>query len=141
MGMYTAFHFKVKLKAEFVGTIRDLLAADWQSTSSRWDRVVDLEKYPDFFMWLQVDRRDFIPFGSGGFVPDSWLCGDDETWQSLDKDVWEVVCTLKNYSDEIQTFYDVILSRISEQIYVAETVYEENWLSPPVPVESGVGQQ
>jgi hypothetical protein len=117
MGMYTAFRASAVIQEKYRAAISVL------HEKMNWDDVYEHHPtFPLLSQWVNVYRKNFIPFGSGGFIPNSW--GDD-TQSSYDPNtgVWTFCCTLKNYEDEIAQFLAMFLE-IIESINYCESQHE-----------------
>lgn len=127
MGMYTSYHFKTKLDTRGVEIVKDLNYFNRFKGYSgcAWDKVAEKCNFASINSYVEYARRDFIPFGSGGIIPDEWQNDEDDPWNDVIGNIWEGVCSLKNYEHEIQAFHDLILCEVSEEILISELVYEE----------------
>lgn len=116
MGMYTDFRLKCVLKDEFLPVIQKLENdnANWETNSNwGWESLaLAFPQYPFLKEWSVVMRADQIPFS------------DNE--HAIEGNVWSFECRLKNYCNEIETFASLVLSKISNEIILAETHYEED---------------
>lgn len=113
MGMYTGLRFKADLSE------KGLEAATSVIETHGW--YVAAEILPAIKSWLQVGRRDMIPFGAVCYMPADW-----ENLLGIEDGVWSVCCSLKNYESEIQTFLiDVLPYLVSGPVEV-EYLYEES---------------
>ena len=93
MGMYTGLRFEAKLKP-FVADAIDLILSE-ENQYSMWDALAGV--IPIDRKWLNVGRKDFIPFGSMSYMPDDWYHRND-IYRHDQR--WFVCCSLKNYEGE-----------------------------------------
>lgn len=134
MGMYTGIRFKGYVKEEYRDSFEDIaLNGDWGSS--------DVSAFRDFGECF--NRASFIPCGSLAYMPDKWERYDnnlekysDEWFMSaIDTDgfhrtwnkesgYWTFQCSLKNYEDEIENWFE-LLPLFIEEIEHLEYFYEE----------------
>lgn len=116
MGDYTGFRFKVIVKPEYRQYIKQVLEAmTWLPNDT-----LPMEE------WLQVYRRNFIPWGSLCYMPTEWKTEEEELGNSTyneETGEWRVICSLKDY-DETDIFIENILSNIIESYEYIQTFYE-----------------
>lgn len=126
MGMYTGLRFKGIVKEEFRNKFADIaLNGNWEESS---DKV--------FQEFSRVPRAGFIPCGALAYMPAAWETepydrygegvptdGFDRTY---DKETgrWTFQCSLKNYCDTIEAFFEIVPYFI-EEVEHAEVFYEE----------------
>ena len=110
MGVYTGLRGKVILKDEFVESIQTL-----NSREIEWDGI---EGLPDIY--LDDSRTSFIPFGVVCYMPADW-----DNYNTLEGNVWEFCCSLKNYTNTIEKFVSYVLPVIALS-WDLESLYEEN---------------
>jgi len=128
MGEYTGVRCKVIVKEEYRPMIAELMT-----------RYLDWEDFVDEFPFLEeyanLSRASFIPFGSLCYMPSSWETDPDSPSQSTATDgfdsrfyehtgLWTFQCSLKNYQDEIEIFFDQVLSKIAASVIHLEKYYE-----------------
>ena len=113
MGMYTGLRFKADLSEKGLEVAASVIE------TRGW--YVAAKILPAIKSWLQVGRRDMIPYGAVCYMPDGWK----NSWD-IEDGVWSVCCSLKNYESEIQTFLiDVLPYLVSGPVEV-EYLYEES---------------
>ena len=122
MGMYTGLRFEAKLKP-FVADAIELVLSE-QNLYSLWDPLAGIISIDQ--KWLDVGRKDFIPFGSMSYMPDDWVHRND-IYRFSQK--WFVCCSLKNYEGEIESFLDLVLPFLIDEPCDVEVLYEE-WPKP-----------
>lgn len=115
MGMYTGLRCRVIIKPEYREEIEKInKGLEWEDS-----------QYGLFRMYGDDPRAGFIPRGALSYMP--W--GDDEFhWQrkmDIRSGVWQFQCSLKDYDDTIQSFFDDILPEIASEIIYLEKYYEE----------------
>lgn len=118
MGMYTGLRFEAKLKP-FVADAIDLVLSE-ENSYSMWNALAGV--IPIDRKWLNVGRKDFIPFGSMSYMPDDWYHHND-IYRHDQK--WFVCCSLKNYEGEIEDFLKLVLPFLIDEPCDAEILYEE----------------
>lgn len=135
MGMYTGIRCKVIIKPEYRDEFEFLNSPDiqYEWEESNLDFLKEYGKY---------SRATFIPRGSLSYMPDSWEIvpkkeNGDYDWfraeatdgfdRSFDKEtgLWSFQCSLKNYDNTIEHFFENILPEITEEIIHLEYYYEE----------------
>jgi hypothetical protein len=136
MGMYTGLRCKVVVKPEFREELMRLHDEDYEWETSSFDFMQEFG---------QLGRASFIPRGSLSYMPDEWEDiprkddGSLDYWNgkatdgfgrsfNLETGYWAFQCSLKNYEDEIESFFENVLPRIAESIEHLEYYYEE-WAS------------
>lgn len=133
MGMYTGIRFKGFVKEEYRKGFESIaLEGNWI------DSPISL-----FSSFGGYGRSKFIPCGVLSYMPDSWESHDNSLekysieWLDSAKPTdgfeitydentgyWSFQCSLKNYSDEIEAFMDMIPAFIEELVHF-EYFYEE----------------
>lgn len=131
MGMYTGIRFKGYVKPEFRKEMSNIaLTGDWNEST-----------VPEFAEFGKIRRSSFIPCGALAYMPDEWeqapyneyhdgvpTDGFDRTYDE-ETGYWTFQCSLKNYEDEIESFFELIPFFI-EKIEHLEYFYEEwDWSS------------
>ena len=134
MGMYTGVRCKVIIKPEYreeFDHLHNELSYEWSESNYEF-----LREYGDY------SRATFIPKGSLSYMPDSWeyipkkedgsrdwmnaqdLDGFD---RKFDKEtgLWTFQCSLKNYEDTIEYFFENVLSKVAQEVIHLEYYYEE----------------
>lgn len=117
MGMYTGLRCKVKLKSEFVLVIQRLLeTGNWSDLGYDF-----LDQFSSF------SRADFIPFGDLSYMPDEWESEEAlKEWDNrIENGCWIFQCSLKNYDDTIEEFFNTVLPHIVTEVNHLEYFYEE----------------
>lgn len=136
MGMYTGIRFKGVVKPEFRKDFRDI------AMGGMWEESND-ERFKEY---STIDRYSFIPCGALAYMPDSWeedYINDNgarelefgEYFRKVATDgferqynentgYWAFQCSLKNYSDTIEYFFELIPYFV-ESIEHLEYFYEE----------------
>jgi len=126
MGMYTGIRFKGYVKKEFRDSFENIaLQGDWNESENKV-----------FNNFGQIGRSRFIPCGSLSYMPDEWekepfdkyYCGVptdgfERTWNK-ETGYWTFQCSLKNYEDEIESWFEIVPYFI-EKIEHLEYFYEE----------------
>lgn len=122
MGMYTGLRARVTIKPEFRELLEFLNQLNAEGyTSYEWsDAATQFPQYPWLAEWAQVGRCNFIPRGAVCYL--DW----DDNYRKYDPatGVWEFCCSLKNYQSEIETFFELVFSKIVEAVDFCETQYE-----------------
>lgn len=108
MGMYTGLRGKVKLKPE----VEDLMCY--------WLYAEDntCEEY-NYAMWLFIGNKldnvkilNFNDDSRSSFIPNGQVCYMPDDWQNENSialgDTWNFCCSLKNYTNTIQKFIDLL---------------------------------
>lgn len=120
MGDYTVFICDVQVRNEYQPLIERLFK------SQSWDEAV--KEYPGLNLdnWLKLRRRDFIPYGSISSYNESYV---NMIWWKKDRfsfenGRWAFVCDLKNYENEIETFVNIVLSKIVDKPYLVFSKFE-----------------
>ena len=98
MGMYTGLRFKADLSE------KGLEAAASVIETRGW--YVAAEMLPAIKSWLQVGRRNFIPFGAVCYMPADW-----ENLLGIEDGVWSVCCSLKQRPNGARTRASVTANR------------------------------
>jgi hypothetical protein len=97
------------------------------SDESAWEELLWL--HPDckaIRTWAEQSRCDFIPFGGLAYMPEDFSkTGESYSEYDPQTGVWEFVCSLKNYSNEIKVFHDTIVAELIESIEYSQHLYEE----------------
>lgn len=122
MGMYTGLRIKVYVKEEYRSMIQAINEGeDWRTFVNRFTFLYD---------YAYLGRSEFIPRGSLAYMPLSW--GDDRNaTDGFDRNInmengyWTFQCSLKNYGEEIETFFDEVLPHIISHSDHIEYFYEE----------------
>lgn len=134
MGMYTGIRFKGYVKPEFRQDFEDIaLNGEWEESN--------IKEFREF--GKKFGRASFIPCGSLSYMPDEWESFNDgfEKYSNLwwasavatdgfertyDKETgyWAFQCSLKNYEDEIENWFELVPLFI-ERIDHLEYFYEE----------------
>ena len=113
MGMYTGLRVRAKIKPKYHKMIENVMK------NRGWEKSKNLIAKN----WNKWDRACFIPFGAICYL--DWD-SDDPKWKTKFEDgIWQFQCSLKNYGGEIPAFLDIVLSKITEELYVCESQYEE----------------
>lgn len=138
MGYYTALHVDCIVKPEHAAAIAARMSDPWE-----WDEVA--RAFPDFPLppaFLADGRRDFIPNGGNGHMPDGWHdavpgsdtfmareceVGDSKSFYDPETRRWAFACTLKNYDNTIDAFLDGVLAKIAESVAACETEGESGF--------------
>lgn len=124
--MYTGLRARVKIKPEYRNAMHKLYHPDSDHAVGFW-RVLADDELPNLAEWKKVKYHDFIPAGCVvAYMPDDF--GEPfgkEGGHSFDGEWWTFSCSLKNYGNEIQTFFDLILKNIVEEIDYCQRLYEE----------------
>ncbi len=128
MGTYTCMRF--------VGKVKDKYQEDLKRTLSK-EKFFELgwrafgKKYEFARNFAELDRADFIPFGSFSAYnfnkfSDKKFDDDntDPTFNTLSYGTWIFQCDLKNYDHEIQIFLEEVAKEICEN-FIAEVWHEE----------------
>lgn len=123
MGDYTGLRFTAKLKPQAIPIIQ-LLNEVRASPSSTWGLVAQSFPLPELLAWQQVGRCDFIPFGAICYLPDEWDDQAADGQSLLDGDTWRVICSLKNYENEIELFMLGVLPILLADPCCCEVLYE-----------------
>lgn len=117
MGMYTGIRFRGYVKKEYRNKFENIaLKGQWVES--------DIPQFKKFGQ--DVWRSSFIPCGALMYMP--WEREEKEYKKSFNKEtgLWVFQCSLKNYENEINTFFDLIP-------FFMETaeieVYYEEWVS------------
>lgn len=122
--MYTGLRARVKIKPEYRQAMFKLY--DDSFVGDFWDALDD-DELPNLAEWKKVYDRDFIPCGCLAYMPDGFgepFFGSDGG-HCFDGEWWTFSCSLKNYRNQIQTFFDLILKNIAEEIDYCQRLYEE----------------
>lgn len=126
MGMYTGLRFKGVVKKEY----REMMDEIHQGVE--WSDFV--EAFPFLNEYAKQDRAEFIPRGVLCYMPNDWEKGKFpnqvatdgfERSINLTTGVWTFQCSLKNYNDEIEQFFEEVLPHLLESAQHIEYRYEE----------------
>lgn len=126
MGMYTGLRVKVVVKEEYRDMIQKI------NNGAEWDEFTN--EFPFLSNYSKLDRAEFIPCGGLFYMPDNWIIGEypnekatDGFERNIDMETgyWSFQCSLKNYNDEIEQFFEEVLSNIIESSEHIEYRYEE----------------
>lgn len=136
MGMYTGIRAKVVLKDEWVPIIQALHEkGDWNKldliTTGNITEIYQLDQRLKLCdEWAKVGRSIFIPFGSLAYMPSSWDKDPQFEPRRIDdvggKKIWTFQCSLKNYEDEIETFFEKYLPHMITEVIHLQTKYESS---------------
>lgn len=126
MGMYTGIRFKGIVKEEFRDKFEDIaMSGEWNESD-----------VPEFKKFGNISRSGFIPCGVLAYMPDEWEEEPFDKWyngiptdgfeRTYNKETgrWTFQCSLKNYENEIETFFELIPFFV-ESIEHLEYFYEE----------------
>ena len=115
MGMYTGLRFKGVVKEKFR---KDFGPIAWDGD---WGWIRD-EKFQEF---SKDYRASFIPMGGLCYMPDNWD-EDEEFERTYDEETgqWVFQCSLKNYSQTIEAFLELV-PIFMESVEHCEVLYEE----------------
>lgn len=130
MGMYTGVRAKIIIKPEFREEFSFLdKEAEYEWSESNLDFLKE---------YGQVSRATFIPRGGLSYMPDEWelvelrdlgnvsVASDGfDRYFNKKNGIWTFQCSLKNYEDTIETFFENVLPKITESIIHLEKYYEE----------------
>lgn len=130
MGMYTGLRFKGIVKPEFRKELVGIaMFGDWENAES------------DFFREFgKLGRSSFIPHGALCYMPNEWeesifphqgvSAATDGFNKIYDEHIgyWSFQCSLKNYENEIEQFFEMI-PKFIEKIEHLEYYYEERQFS------------
>ncbi|MGG4336861.1 hypothetical protein ABEW13_04335 [Bacillus subtilis] len=124
MGMYTGLRFKGIIKKEFAELIRKLMyeGLTWFDLSACYPQ------YDFLHTFSEIPRADFIPCGVLSYMPTSWEEDSSDGFdRRFDQDsrLWSFQCSLKNYNEEIEKFFQIIVPEIVEKSIHIEYYYEE----------------
>jgi hypothetical protein len=126
MDMYTGLRASVVVKPEWraaIGLLHETEADD------RWRRVFDsFPAIPGLNKWVEVWRRDYIPFGDLAYMPEDFSEAEDrESYSTYEfaSGKWTFCCSLKNYENEIKIFVENVLAHIVERVEYCESLYED----------------
>jgi hypothetical protein len=123
MGMYTGVRAKVKVKPEAYHVVEQLVSGSyWEDIKTDSQEIRNMIED-----WLIADRYNLIPFGVLSYMP--WDDNDPEWAHSFVDGIWTFQCSLKNYEDEIEYFFENILCYMITDIIHLEELYEE-WDAP-----------
>ena len=124
MGMYTGLRARVKIKPEYRDAMYKLYHPEGDDVNGFWSVLNDGE-LPNLAEWKKVGRCNAIPCGCLAYIPDDFgePFGKDGG-HGFDGEWWTFSCSLKNYRNEIQTFFDLILKNIAEEIDYCQRLYE-----------------
>lgn len=129
MGMYTGLRCKVIIKPEFRPLIKKMMdeRLDWEDIAGDYSFI---KEFSTGF------RADFIPYGGLSYMPDEWETNPNDWKNSEATDgferqfdgntgYWAFQCSLKNYENDIERFFELILENIAEKVIHLEYYYEE----------------
>jgi len=133
MGMYTGLRCKMIVKEEYREELQRLHSEGYEWESSDIDFMRGFGR---------LGRASFIPCGSLSYMPDEWedvpldKNGNKDYWKATATDgferqfnaetgYWSFQCSLKNYENEIEAFFEEVLPEIAESIEHLEYYYEE----------------
>lgn len=118
MGMYTGLRFKIELNdfgKQVVNRVNNRIKDNcWDFSDS------NIETPEVFNVWKSISRCNFIPYGNVCYMPSDW-----SNLNKFDGHNWEVCCSLKNYENEIEFFWNNIIPLICDKVVYAEMLYEE----------------
>lgn len=123
MGMYTGVRCKVIIKEEYREDLNRIFTEGLYWSDSNIGFISEYGSY---------SRADFIPRGCLCYMPDEWEDKNENATEGFDRKFnlgagyWSFQCSLKDYDDTIQTFFDNVLSKIVKSIVHLEVFYEEN---------------
>lgn len=137
MGDYTAFRGKVIIKKEYIGLVELINNGDWEEAV---DRYSFLKEYYD------IKRSTLIPFSKEDIqhrcneVGEVYLEADPLDWEvddtyftNLKGLEWTFISCVKNYADKnqnnktpIQSFIDVVISEVVDEIIKIQKYYPED---------------
>lgn len=126
MGMYTGLRVKVTVKKDY----RDMIEAIHNGDS--WCDYA--EEFPFLANYAKQGRAEFIPNGVLSYMPDNWEEGEFPRQKATDgfgtkidlaTGKWSFQCSLKNYNDEIEQFFEEVLPHLLESSEHIEYFYEE----------------
>lgn len=129
MGMYTGVRAKLVLKDEWVPIIMQVNeGVDWaeveRTTSGNLSKQYAINRLIQICReWGQVRRSGFIPCGGLSYMP--WESDDPEWTRRIDGNTWIFQCSLKNYENEIETFFEQYLPHMIQFVIHLEYRYEE----------------
>lgn len=122
MGMYTGLRCKIKVNEKFAPIINEMMeeGLEWLELHGYHPEHEFLKEFGTGF------RPDFIPYGSISYMPDEWEESTEFNRNfDLDTRIWTFQCSLKNYEKDIQRFFEIVLPRITEEVFHLEYFYEE----------------
>lgn len=129
MGMYTGVRAKLVLKDEWVPIIHQVNEGeDWDKielvSSGELSKQYALKRQLELCkQWGQIRRSSFIPCGALCYM--DWKDDDPEWERRIDGNVWIFQCSLKNYDQEIETFFEMYLPHMIQFVIHLEYRYEE----------------
>ena len=126
MGMYTGLRVSIMLKNEVVAELQALIddgAVGWENMKTN-----DPFRKKVYEEWSKIGRSCMIPFGGLAYMP--WD-EDEPIWQNCIVNTlkgyrWNFQCSLKNYEDEIESFFKIIMPIITKESLHIEYIYEED---------------
>jgi hypothetical protein len=128
MGFYTAFRVDCVVRPEYHAAI-----AHRTSESQDWGRTrATFPSLPCSDAFFDDERRDFVPDGGNGYMPDCWhkeipdagvtrCAGDSKQSFDLRDGRWAFACTLKNYTETIEKFVLGLLFPVAESVALCES--------------------
>lgn len=132
MGMYTTLKLEAPLSPEGRIVIEALHRSMAGSDQNIWigaailgdsEDTVSPQVLAAMRKWSQVGRSNFIPNGMVTYHS-SW---GTENVNTVDENgVWHVLCSLKNYEGEIETFLETLLPCLISRPTIAQSWYEED---------------
>lgn len=134
MGNYTGLRVKVFVKKEYREMIAEI------NEEAEWGDFAD--EFPFLKEYSKLYRSEFIPRGAiAAYLPDDWqeaitafristypmYIATDGFHREIDMDTgyWTFQCSLKNYENEIEKFFEDVLSKIIDSSEHIEYLYEE----------------
>jgi len=124
MGMYTGLRCKVIIKPEYIVEFVRLHSKevyyDW--STSNIDFLKEYYEYP---------RADWVPNGCLSYMPVEWEDSEKKATDGFDTKfesetgLWSFQCSLKNYDDTIEYFFEHVLSKVTQEVIHLEYYYEE----------------
>jgi len=121
MGTYTGLRCKVIVKENY----RQLI--DYITNVGDWSDIIGIPFVEEF---AKLNRSVFIPHGVLEYMPDSWEESTDFSNDfNNESGLWVFQCSLKNYDNEIEQFFKLVLENIVDRIIHLETFHEEDMYS------------
>ena len=112
MGMYTGLRGVIRVPTEYKVAFYNVFIS-----RMTWDEV-NIPLTENYIIFLQDDRKNFIPLGAISYMPDDW-----ESVAYLKDDMFVFGCSLKNHNNTIGKFIR-FLDEIKAE-YKLEELYEE----------------